>query len=96
MIGDTLGVGYFFVVESAVGKGRIAGNVPIGDSTVKIGDDTSPLPVDRVFFDYNHFHNRFAHGQWPRYLAESIHVRFGENVFRRHDFVELKAPLDGG
>ena len=32
---------------------------------MKIGDDTSPLPVDRVFFDYNHFHNALltANGQ---------------------------------
>ncbi len=96
MIGDTLGVGYLFLVESAVGKGGIAGNVPIGDSTVKIGDDTSPLPVDRVFFDYNHFHNALLTANGQDISLNRYTFGFEKTYFDGMTSVELKAPLDGG
>ncbi|HEY2881745.1 MAG TPA: hypothetical protein VGJ15_04915, partial [Pirellulales bacterium] len=96
MIGDTLGVGYLFVVESAGGRGKIAGDVPIGDGTVKIGDDCSPLPVDRVFFDYNHFHNALLTANGQDISLNRYTFGLEKTYFDGMTSVELKAPLDGG
>jgi len=97
MIGDTLGLGYFFVSRSAVGGGeKIVGNVPVGDATVKIGDDTSPLPVDRVFFDYNHFHNALVSANGADVSLNRYTFGFEKTYFDGMTSIELKAPLDGG
>ncbi len=97
MIGDTLGVGYFFVVESAIGaKGRIAGNVPIGDSSVKISEDCSPLPVDRVFFDYNHFHNALLTANGGTISLNRYTFGFEKTFYDGNASLELKAPIEGG
>jgi hypothetical protein len=36
-----------------------------GSRRVKIAENDSPIPVDRVFFNYNHFHNLFQLSERP-------------------------------
>ncbi len=97
MIGDTLGVGFFFVVESATGQGgKTAGNVPLGDSSVKISEDCSPLPVDRVFFDYNHFHNALLTADGADISLNRYTLGFEKTFFDGNSSVEIKAPINSG
>jgi hypothetical protein len=59
MIGDTLGVGFRFQAnhdfteQTTYSSLNLAG----GDRQSKIAGDTSPIPTDRVFLDFNHFNN---------------------------------------
>lgn len=59
MIGDFFGNTYQMNIVSA---GQVPGQFTTipqagGDRRFKIAENYSPFPVDRVFFNYNHFHN---------------------------------------
>jgi len=60
MIGDSLSGGFggakLFSSSYVVGEGASVG-LSGGDRRFKIADDENPLPVDRVFVNYNHFQN---------------------------------------
>lgn len=98
MIGDTLGMGYFFVVEGdSVGKPtRLAGNLPIGDGTIKISENCSPLPVDRVFFDYNHFENALVTANNDTISLNRYTVGVEKTFLDGFGSVEFKMPWDAG
>ncbi|NLX98328.1 MAG: hypothetical protein GXY83_19390 [Rhodopirellula sp.] len=57
MIGDFIGSGGYFHPDSY--NHSPGGNNPIagGDRRFKISENMTPIPTDRVFFSYNHFHN---------------------------------------
>jgi hypothetical protein len=62
MFGDSLGVGGQFVVANpditTGGNGTLAVDLPFAlGRSFKIGENTKPLPTDRVFFVYNGFQN---------------------------------------
>jgi len=58
MFGDTLGVGFHFLVEGGPGKPlQMQAMYRKEMARSKFRKDCSPLPVDRVFFDFNHFEN---------------------------------------
>jgi hypothetical protein len=96
MFGDTLGVGFFFVVENPAKPGQIAGNVPIGGGSVKISEDCSPLPVDRVFFDYNHFQNALLTADGADIALDRYTMGVEKTFFDGNASVEIKAPIDSG
>jgi hypothetical protein len=96
MFGDTLGVGFFFVVEDAAKPGQIAGNVPISSSSVKISEDCSPLPRDRVFFDYNHFQNALLTADGADIALNRYTIGAEKTFFDGNASVEIKAPIESG
>ncbi|HEY2826254.1 MAG TPA: hypothetical protein VGJ04_01530 [Pirellulales bacterium] len=97
MIGDTLGVGFFFKVEGMGGKPpQVAGNVPQGDGTIKISEDCSPLPVDRVFFDYNHFENALVTANGTDISLNRYTVGVEKTFLNGLGSVEIKLPFDSG
>lgn len=60
MIGDFFGGSYMMDLPTLTnGSGQGATNVPIagGDRRFKLAENNSPFPVDRVFINYNRFHN---------------------------------------
>jgi hypothetical protein len=65
IIGDFFGGAYQMQFSDLAGTrpgpgpGVTSSNIAIGggDRRFKIADSNSPIPVDRVFFNYNHFHN---------------------------------------
>lgn len=54
MIGDFFGSGGFFSFSS-FGTARVP--IAAGDRTYKIAENTNPLPTNRFFVNYHHFHN---------------------------------------
>lgn len=55
MIGDFFGGGYNYAQGSVAQGATVA--VAGGDRMLKFADNNSPLPQDRVFLNYHHFHN---------------------------------------
>lgn len=96
MIGDTLGVGFHFVAVDSVGKAGLAGNVPLGDGTIKISEDCSPLPVDRVFFDYNHFENALVTANGADISLDRYTLGVEKTFLNGLGSVEFKLPFDSG
>ncbi len=78
---------------------------PGGSSPVKIGENDSPIPVDRVLFNYNHFHNVFEFQeiallpfpvQFNRQLPIDRYTVGFEKTFLGGDWsVEMRLPLNG-
>jgi hypothetical protein len=96
MIGDTLGLGFQFRAPKIDGKTGFGGDVPLGAGSVKIGEDTSPLPVDRVFFDFNHFQNAYVTANGVDVPLNRYTFGLEKTFFNGLMSVELKAPLDNG
>ncbi|MDA1051918.1 MAG: hypothetical protein O3C40_15740 [Planctomycetota bacterium] len=75
--------------------------IPIGSSRAsKVGDHNAALPVDRVYFNFNHFHNALdaTFGVGPMAVANSASINryvFGwERTFREGLWsVELRMPF---
>jgi hypothetical protein len=100
MIGDSLRVGYMF--QANIDNGETSQttysslNVAAGDRTAKIAEDTSPIPTDRVFLDFNHFNNALttANGQiigLDRYTL-GFEKTFHDGLWS----IEVEAPIDQG
>jgi hypothetical protein len=95
MIGDTLGFQYFIRIETPDGKGG-AVSLATGDQSEKISDDTSPIPTDRVFFDYNFFSNALLTANGTDIGLNRYTFGLEKTFFDGQCSVEVKAPLDGG
>jgi hypothetical protein len=99
MIGDSLGFPFFFTVPKIDVPGtRIIGSVPIaaGDGPTKVADDTSPLPMDRVFFDYNFFNNALLTANGDNIGLNRYSFGVEKTFFDGNASVEVKAPVDAG
>jgi hypothetical protein len=96
MIGDSLGFPFFFVAPNGIARTLASVSLVSGDGPTKIADDTSPLPTDRVFFDYNSFNNALltANGGEIGLIRYSIGVE--KTFFDKTLSVEIKAPIDNG
>ena len=98
MIGDLLGGNYMFVTGEFSGKLPTGGNIPIagGDRQGKISEDTSPIPTDRVFADYNHF-NSAALTSDGRVIDVNRYT-FGveKTFFDGACSIEIRAPIVSG
>ncbi len=76
-----------------------------GSRPVKISENDSPIPVDRVFFNYNHFHNVFEFQEITlpspsppvnRQLPIDRYTLGFEKTFLGGDWsVEVRLPLNG-
>ena len=98
MIGDTLGVGFRYQANHDItGQTTYSSlNLAGGDQQSKIAEDTSPIPTDRVFLDFNHFNNAVttANGQ---IIGLNCYTLGFEKTF--HDglwSIEVETPIDQG
>lgn len=92
MIGDYFGAGYFLGDATGFATVSSAG----GDRRFKAADNLNPLPQDRVFFNYHHFHNavidvdglernvdRYTLGYERKFLADTMSL-------------EVRVPIQSG
>jgi hypothetical protein len=91
MIGDSLSLtGTIFGTKGTT--------IPLagGDSRFKMADNMSPIPMDRVFFNYNHFHSAVNRADGSRWTLDRY--VFGlEKTFRDGLWsVEFRLPVIGG
>ncbi len=96
MIGDFFGGGARFFGAGPLGSVQNASvGIAGGDRRFKIVEGESPLPTDRVFFDYNSFQNALQDVQNQSRNLDRF--TFGvEKTFRDGLWsVELRAPLSG-
>ena len=98
MIGDLLAGNYMFLTGELTGKLPSGGNIPVagGDRPGKISEDTSPIPTDRVFADFNHF-NSAALTSDGRVIDVNRYT-FGveKTFFDGACSIEIRAPIVSG
>ena len=98
MIGDLLGGNYMFLTGELTGKLPSGGNIPVagGDRQGKISEDTSPIPTDRVFFDFNHFNSAALTSDGR--LIDVNRYTFGveKTFFDGACSIEIRAPIVSG
>ena len=99
MIGDFFVGGGQISVFKETSTGLVlttVGQIPSAGGTqrVKICEDNSPIPVDRVFFDYNHFENAIlSSGPQPRSLdADRYTPGFEKTFWDGMASVQLRVP----
>jgi hypothetical protein len=99
MIGDTLGPQFQYLVRQG-GEQPLTpvGTVPMGggNRSVKISDDCSPFPVDRVFFDYNNFHNALLTANGELIDLNQYTIGFEKTFFDGICSLQIKAPFLNG
>jgi hypothetical protein len=80
----------FVVISSA--------NVPIGggDRGFKISENDSPIPRNRVFFDYNHFQNAIEDANFNSRNLDRYSFGIEKTFFCGNCSVELRVPVLGG
>jgi hypothetical protein len=92
MIGDLLGGGY------NLGSGGNGGSLSLagGDRRTKISEDSSPLPTDRVFFDYNDF--KSAALTIDGRIIDVNRYTFGleKTFFDGAASIEVRVPIENG
>ena len=100
MIGDFFVGGGQIAVFKETSTGLVitpVGQIPSAGGTqrVKICEDNSPIPVDRVFFDYNHFENAIlSSGPQPRSLdADRYTPGFEKTFWDGMASVQLRVPV---
>jgi hypothetical protein len=83
--------------------------LPVGGGGSRIGkisENDSPIPQDRIFFGYNHFHNAFELIETPRLPPGPAQIRqepidrytlgLEKTFFEGQTSVEVRMPLVGG
>jgi hypothetical protein len=93
MIGDP-SLGSFFAESPEQGQQAISPMSIPGSWRYKVTDDNNTLPVDRMFFDYEHFNGGIAaHGP-----ADLNHFLFGaeKTFFDRMASLEVRLPIEQG
>ncbi|HEX3999375.1 MAG TPA: hypothetical protein VHX65_12560 [Pirellulales bacterium] len=94
MIGDSPSTGRY-----AIGLlGRYPASIPLagGDGYAKIGDDTSPVPTDRVFFDYNYFDRAVQTGSGAFIGLNRFTFGVEKTFFDGWCSIEVETPIDTG
>ncbi|MEZ6117707.1 MAG: hypothetical protein R3C28_14205 [Pirellulaceae bacterium] len=91
MIGDFFGGGYNYTVDGPFNGGTVT--LAGGDRRMKFSENNSPFPRDRIFFNYNHFHNALTD---PNGNSRDLNrYTFGveSTIFNDFNSVELRVPL---
>jgi hypothetical protein len=80
-------------------------DVPIGagSKTAKIAENDNPIPVDRIFFNYNHFQNVFSVSEQPPFGPSVIRqepidrytIGFEKTFNDGQNSIELRMPFNG-
>src|SRR5262245_638069 len=87
--------------------GKISFDLPMnaGSKTAKIAENDNPIPVDRIFFNYNHFQNVFSIGEEPvsppgpavlrQEPIDRYTVGFEKTFNDGWNSIELRMPFNG-
>jgi hypothetical protein len=72
--------------------------IPIGagDRRYKISDNQSPLPKDRVFFTYHHFHNAVEDVTGTRNSLDRYTFGLEKTLFNEQASFEIRVPFANG
>jgi hypothetical protein len=72
--------------------------IPIagGDGYAKIADDTSPIPTDRVFFDYNYFNHSVRTANDASIGLNRFNFGVEKTFFGGCCSIEVQAPVETG
>ncbi len=90
MIGDFFGMGYNYAAFNGA-TATPAG----GDRILKRGENYNPFPVDRVFFNYNHFHNALVNTQGGDENLNRYTFGVEKTFFSGQWSAELRVPFAG-
>jgi hypothetical protein len=94
MIGDTPSNGHYTIGFF----GRYPATVPIAGGNLygKIADDTSPIPTDRVFFDYNFYNHAVQTANGAMINLNSYSFGVEKTFFDGRCSIEIQTPFDTG
>ena len=93
MYGDLLG-GLLQVQLAEGQRGPFAAELPFGAGrSYKIAENTRPIPTDRIYFNYNHFHNALATARAAPGIPGG--VALGDANLDRYTFGFEKTFFDG-
>lgn len=91
MIGDFFGNGYLYRIGSHGASVTAAG----GDRRFKTTENNSPFPRNRVFFNYNHFHNAVTNAFGERENVNRYTFGVESTIFNEFNSIELRVPFAG-
>lgn len=102
MFGDFIGLGQVLVANRT--EGTVTSDLPIGGgSSFKIGENNKPIPVDRIYFNFNGFQNavQFTEQLGPNAGPRDANLNrytFGfEKTFLAGDAsIDVRLPLTDG
>lgn len=96
MIGDFFGSGYF--LGGGISDTDSFASVPAGggDRRFKVTDNLSPLPQDRVFFNYHHFHNAVYDVNGVRQDVNRYTLGLERTYLDQTISFEARMPFTGG
>ena len=83
MMGEMPNIGHYNVVLGLFTAHGATIPIAGGDGYAKIADDTSPIPTDRVFFDYNYFNHAVGTANDATIGLNRFNFGRGKDVFRR-------------
>ena len=92
MIGDFFGNGYFLGGDDAFATVPVSG----GDRRHKASDNINPLPQDRVFFNYQHFHNSVSDVQGLNQSVDRFTFGFEKTCLDETLSLEFRLPFVSG
>lgn len=97
MIGDSFG-GSFLLDEPNSGSSSPIQTVSIagGDRRFKIAENVSPIPRDRVFFNYNHFENALNDHLGRSIALDRYTAGIEKTVWDELASIELRLPVAQG
>jgi len=96
MFGDLLFTGGQAYVSSFPGPYGLASLPPIGGGRVKISENNKALPMDRVFFTYNHYQNGIqTTGNLPPASIDQYTIGLEKTCADGLGSVELRMPFMG-
>ena len=97
MIGDFFGGSF---VNGFLEESQTTGGFPVtlagGANRFKVAENVSPIPRDRVFFNYNHFHNAIRNLNGPNQSLDRFTFGVEKTFLDRLASVELRLPLAAG
>ena len=98
MIGDLLGSNYQIVLLKETGMAVYGASLPLagGDRIEKISEDTSPIPTDRVFADFNHFTAAAITSDGRLIDVNRYTVGIEKTFFDGICSIEVRAPIENG
>ena len=96
MVGDFFGGSFNgFSTESMNTEGSVV-TIAGGANRFKVAENVSPIPRDRVFFNYNHFHNAIRDFNGPNQSLDRFTFGLEKTMFDRLASVELRLPIASG
>ncbi len=97
MVGDFFGGSF---VGGSFEQSQAAGGIPVvlagGANRFKVAENVSPIPRDRIFFNYNHFHNAIRDLNGPNQSIDRFTFGAEKTLFNRLASVELRLPFAAG